>query len=346
LKHVKMEIMMIRRPRRNRKSSALRTLTQETRLVPSDLIVPLFVIEGYKVREPISSMPGVNRYSIDYLVEEVKASYRLGIRAVLLFPVVPAERKDAKGTEGVRKGNLLQAAVRAIKSEVPEICVMTDVALDPYTDHGHDGIVSNSGEVLNDDTLEVLGEMALVHAEAGADVVAPSDMMDGRVLYIRDLLDKNGHQNVNILSYTAKYASALYGPFREALFSAPKFGDKKTYQMNPANVREALLEGALDEAEGADMLLVKPALPYLDVLTKIRERTTLPLGAYHVSGEYSMVMAAAEKGWLDANSVMYENILSIKRAGADYIFTYGAKQVLEYMSNEAFSNAAQPIPCG
>lgn len=288
-------------------------------------------------------MPGIERYSIDYMLEEAKAYYASGICAVVLFPVVPKEHKDARGSEAVREGNLMQEAVEALKREIPEMCVMTDIALDPYTDHGHDGIVGFDGDVLNDQTLEVLGKMALLHAEAGADVVAPSDMMDGRVAYIRKILDENAYDRVNILSYTAKYASSLYGPFREALVSAPKFGDKRTYQMNPANVREALIEGVLDEHEGADMLLIKPALPYLDVLAKMREKTNLPLGAYHVSGEYCMIMAAQELGWLDAKAVIYETLLSIKRAGADYIFTYGARQVIEYLSQKPFSYTREPL---
>jgi porphobilinogen synthase len=260
------------------------------------------------------------------------ALYRVGIRAVDLFCFVPTEQKDPQGSEAVRPGNLLQRAVRLLKQEIPDICIMIDIALDPFTTHGHDGVMNGQGVVDNDATLCVLGQMSLLAAEAGADIVAPSDMMDGRIAYIRAALDQAGFASVGILSYAVKYASAFYGPFREALNSAPKFGDKKGYQMNPANVREALMESQLDELEGADMLLIKPALPYLDVVAKVRESTTLPLGAYHVSGEYAMVMAAAQKGWLDANRIFEECLISIKRAGADFILTYAAKQVAEALN--------------
>jgi porphobilinogen synthase len=271
-------------------------------------------------------MPGVYRRSIDLAVKEVIDLYRMGVRAVDLFPVILPESKDRWGSEAVREDNLLQRAVKAIKKEIPEMCVMVDVALDPYTDHGHDGIIDESGNILNDPSLQLLARMSLHAAAAGADVVAPSDMMDGRVGYIRMQLDHAGFQNVSILSYAAKYASAFYGPFRDALGSAPKFGDKKTYQMNPANRREALMECSIDEFEGADMLLIKPAMPYLDVIVKVREMTELPIGAYHVSGEYAMVMAAAQKGWVDADRIFLESLLSIKRAGADFILTYAVQK--------------------
>lgn len=325
-------IDLIRRPRRNRKSPALRSLLQETRLHPSQFIAPLFIIDGHGTKETISSMPGVFRLSVNLLVEEVIQLYRLGIRAVNLFPYVPAEKKDPWGSEALRPGNLIGRALRMLKQEIPDMCLMVDIALDPYTNHGHDGVVDDSGMVMNDATLNVLGKMALLAAEAGADVVAPSDMMDGRVGYIRKILDHENFTDVNILSYAVKFVSAFYGPFREALQSAPRFGDKKTYQVNPANGREALLECQLDDWEGADMLLIKPALPYLDVISKARAMTLLPIGAYQVSGEYAMIMAAAQNGWLDGEKAMEECLLSIKRAGADFIFTYAAKSVAEYLN--------------
>lgn len=321
-----------RRPRRNRQTAAIRGLVQETHLHPSQLISPLFIVEGKSQQQLIASMPGVYRYSLDLLLKEVLTLHQLGIRAVDLFCYVPAEKKDAQGTESIRSGNFLQQAIRLLKQEIPEMCLMVDIALDPFTTHGHDGVVNELGCVDNDATLLVLGQMSVLAAEAGADIVAPSDMMDGRVAYIRTALDQAGFTSVGILSYAAKYASAFYAPFREALNSAPKFGDKKGYQMNPANVREAIMECQLDELEGADMLLIKPALPYLDVIAKVREVTTLPLGAYHVSGEYAMVMAAAQNGWLDAKRIFEECLIAIKRAGADFILTYAAKQVAENLA--------------
>lgn len=319
---------LVSRPRRNRASAAIRSLVQETRLHPSDFVVPLFVLEGNGRREEISSMPGVYRLSIDLMLKDVEQLAAKGIQAVNIFVVCPSERKDAGGSEALREGNLLERSVVALKRHFPQLCVMVDIALDPFTDHGHDGLVNDAGIILNDETVIVLERMAVLAAAAGADIVAPSDMMDGRVKGIRLALDTAGYHHVGICAYAAKYASALYGPFREALHSAPKFGDKKTYQMNPANVREALRECALDEGEGADMLMIKPASLYLDVIAKVRERSALPICAYHVSGEYSMVMAAAERGWLDADKVFYETLLSIKRAGADFIFTYAAARVI------------------
>lgn len=324
-----------RRPRRNRQSPAIRALVQETYLHPNQLIAPLFVLEGQTQQQAISSMPEIYRYSIDLLVKEVVELYELGIRAIDLFCVVPVEKKDAQASEAIRPNNLLQQALFRLKQDIPDMCVMVDVALDPFTDHGHDGIVNKKGQIDNDVTLRVLAEMAVLAAEAGADIIAPSDMMDGRIAYVRDALDSAGYSHVGILSYAAKYASAFYGPFREALNSSLKFGDKKTYQMNPANRREALLECVLDEMEGADMLLIKPALPYLDVVAKVREATDLPIGAYHVSGEYAMVMAAAQNGWLDADRVFAESLLSIRRAGADFIFTYAARRMAEKLKSEA-----------
>lgn len=316
-----------RRPRRNRKSPAIRALVNETILLPSHLVAPLFIMEGEQVRQPINSMPGINRISIDVAIQEVEKLYGLGIRAIDLFCVIPADKKDRWGSEAVRRGNLLGEAIKKIKEAIPEICIMADIALDPYTDHGHDGVLDDQGDVDNDATLALLAEMCLLAAEAGVDVVAPSDMMDGRVAHIRQTLDENGFPAVSILAYAAKYTSAFYGPFREALDSAPKVGDKKSYQLNPANVREALLECNLDEKEGADFLLIKPAMAYLDVIARLREMTHLPLAAYHVSGEYAMVMAAAERGWLDADQVFMESLIAIRRAGADFILTYAAERI-------------------
>lgn len=318
------------RLRRNRKHAAIRGLLQETRLHPSDFVAPLFVLEGERHQHPIASMPGVHRLSIDLLLREVEELLSLGVQAVDLFMVVSPDKKDARGTEALREDNLLVRSIRALKEEFPQLCVMADIALDPFTDHGHDGLVNAEGIVMNDATLHVLGQMSLLAAEAGADIVAPSDMMDGRVGYIRSVLDQAGFIDVNILAYAAKFASAFYGPFREALNSAPKFGDKKGYQLNPANRREALLECLLDEREAADMLLIKPALAYLDIIAQAKEKTYLPVGAYHVSGEYAMIKAAAQNGWIDGERAMYESLLSIKRAGADFILTYAAKEVMRY----------------
>lgn len=315
------------RLRRNRKSEAIRSLLQETRLHPADFVAPLFVLEDQKTKQEIPSMPGVFRYSIDHLLKEVEELLKFGIQAVDLFIVVPSDKKDACGSEAVRENNLLVRAIKALKREFPNLCIMVDIALDPFTNHGHDGLVNHDGQVLNDATVRVLGKMSLLAAYAGADVVAPSDMMDGRIGYIRSVLDQGGFSDVSILAYAAKYASAFYGPFRDALNSVPKFGDKKGYQLNPANKREGLLECKLDENEGADMLLIKPALAYLDVISKVKESTHLPIGAYHVSGEYAMIKAAAQQGWIDGDRAMFECLLSIKRAGADFILTYAAKEM-------------------
>lgn len=320
-----------RRPRRNRQNPVLRELTQETHLQPSHLIAPLFVAAEAALAGPIPAMPGVFRHSFETLATEMGCLQKLGIKAVNLFCVIPKERKNNTGSAAYTPDNLMQQAIRAIKRDYPDICVMADIALDPFTDHGHDGLLNAKGEVDNDSTLKVLAEMALLAAEAGADVVAPSDMMDGRVKYLRTALDRAGYFHVAILSYAAKYASAFYGPFREALGSTLKTGDKKGYQLNPANSREALLECQLDEEEGADLLLIKPALAYLDVLAKVRQATHLPVGAYHVSGEYAMVMAAAERGWIDADRVFLESLLSIRRAGADFILTYAAHRVAQLL---------------
>lgn len=324
------------RPRRNRKSPAIRGLIQETRLHPENFVAPLFVLEGNNQKEPINSMPGICRLSVDLIIKEAEALLKLGVMAVDLFAVVPSEKKDRLATEATMQGNLLERAIMALKREFPELCVMVDVALDPYTDHGHDGLLNEHGAVINDATIKLLGRMSLQAAEAGADIIAPSDMMDGRVGYIRSQLDAAGYIDVGILAYAAKYASAFYGPFREALNSAPKIGDKKGYQMQPANAREALRECRLDEEEGADMLLIKPALAYLDIIAKVKEFTLLPLGAYHVSGEYAMVKAAAQNGWINGEQVMYESLLSIKRAGADFILTYAAREMAEYLKKSGY----------
>lgn len=319
------KIDLSRRPRRNRKSPAIRALVRETRLHPSNFVAPLFIIDGNNKKEEIRSMPGVLRLSIDHALKEAEELLKLGVQAVDLFIYVPKEKKNRLGSEAVRPGNLLEQAIKAFKRELPDLCVMVDIALDPFTDHGHDGIVDAQGKILNDPTLMILGEMCNLAAAAGADVVAPSDMMDGRIGHIRSSLDQAGFTDVSILSYAAKYASAFYGPFRDALQSAPKFGDKKTYQMDPANAREAMTECHQDIWEGADMLLIKPGLAYLDILARVREQVELPLGVYHVSGEYSMVMAAAQNGWIDGTRVMMECLLAMKRAGADFILTYAAK---------------------
>lgn len=319
---------MLIRPRRNRKSAVIRDLVQETHLTAANLIFPLFILEGNNVKSEVSSMPGIFRYSIDNLLREVEACMKLGLQAFDLFPNIDETLKDKYATEATREGSLYLRAIAEVKKEFPEACVVTDVAMDPYSSDGHDGIVEN-GEILNDETLEILGRMAVAHAQAGADIIAPSDMMDGRIGYIRSVLDEHGFSNVSLMSYTAKYASAFYGPFRDALNSAPKLGDKKTYQMNPANQREALIEAELDAQEGADFLMVKPALPYLDVIKLLHDQFDLPIAAYNVSGEYAMVKASARNGWLDERRATMEVLLGIRRAGATAILTYHAKEVLE-----------------
>lgn len=298
-------------------------------MTPDRLVLPQFVVGGENVAEPIDAMPGRMRLSIDRTIAECKEAISLGVGAFALFPAIDPALKTNDGRESLNPDNLLCQAVRAIKEACPETCVITDIALDPYSSVGHDGIVSESGVVLNDETVDILAKMAVVHAEAGADIVAPSDMMDGRVGAMRHVLDEAGHTETAILSYTAKYASSFYGPFREALESAPVDApnvprDKKTYQMDPANAREAIIEAMLDEAEGADMMMVKPGLPYLDIIARLKEETPLPIAAYHVSGEYAMVKAAARNGWLDERDCMTESLTAIARAGADVIFTYAA----------------------
>ncbi|GAB4001800.1 porphobilinogen synthase [Spirosoma daeguense] len=300
-------------------------MVQETRLSVTDFILPLFIMEGQNVRSEVSSMPGIHRLSLDLLLEEVQECVDLGIQTFDLFPNLPESKKDKYATESHNPDGLYPQAIRAIKERFPDVVIMTDVAMDPYSSDGHDGVVEN-GKIVNDATLEVLGKMALTQAQAGANIIGPSDMMDGRIGYLRQVLDEGGFQDVAIMSYCAKYASAFYGPFRDALDSAPKFGDKKTYQMNPANVREALIEAQLDFEEGADFLMVKPALAYLDVIKLLNDNFHLPIAAYNVSGEYAMIKAAAQRGWLDGERAMMETLLSIKRAGANVILTYFAKE--------------------
>jgi porphobilinogen synthase len=319
---------MLQRPRRNRKSEVIRRMVQETHISADNLIFPLFIIDGNNQKSEVSSMPGIYRNSVDNLLREIESCLKLGLKAFDLFPNLEESLKDKYATESYRDGSLYLRAISEVKKNFPEACVITDVAMDPYSSDGHDGLVEN-GEILNDETLNILGKMALAHAHAGADIIAPSDMMDGRVGYIRQVLDDNGFTGVSIMSYTAKYASAFYGPFRDALNSAPKFGDKKTYQMNPANQREALIEADLDEAEGADFLMVKPALAYLDVIKLLKDNTELPVAAYNVSGEYAMLKAAIQKGWLNEQRAITEVLTSIRRAGATAILTYHAKEVLE-----------------
>ncbi|MEM8567272.1 MAG: porphobilinogen synthase [Bacteroidota bacterium] len=314
------------RPRRNRKTNAIRALVEETKLSTDDFIFPLFLMEEAKAKSEVESMPGINRLGIELMLKEVEHCLSLGIRTFDIFPVVEEGHKDKTATKSYDPDFFYLKALKRIKKTFPEACIMTDVAMDPYSSDGHDGLVSKEGKILNDETLQILGKMALAQADTGIDIIGPSDMMDGRVGYIREELDNNDFTEVSIMSYTAKYASAFYGPFRDALDSAPKSGDKKTYQMNPANIREALREADLDTDEGADFLMVKPALAYLDVIKALKSDYDHPIAAYNVSGEYAMVAAAAEKGWLDRTAVMNEILLSIKRAGADIILTYFAKE--------------------
>ncbi|MBO6585622.1 MAG: porphobilinogen synthase [Gracilimonas sp.] len=312
------------RLRRNRQSDAIREMVQENRLHPSDFIAPIFIMEGENKKEEIPSMPEYFRYSLDLLKDELDELVEVGIQSVLLFVKVPDEKKDNKGTEALNDDGLMQESVRFIKKDYPDLLVMTDVAMDPYSSYGHDGIVED-GEIVNDPSVEVLAQMAVSHAKAGADMVAPSDMMDGRIGAMRVALDEAGFENTSIMAYSAKYASSYYGPFRDALDSAPGFGDKKSYQMNPANVDEALREVELDIQEGADIVMVKPGMPYLDVVRAVKQNFNIPVSVYNVSGEYAMIKAAAEKGWLNEEEAMMEALLGFKRAGADLIATYFAK---------------------
>ncbi len=317
------------RPRRNRKSPVLRGFAQETFLTPQHLVLPLFIHPGTG-NQPIASMPGCERLDLDGMLREVEGALSEGVRAFDLFPAIPEVQKTPGAEEAWNPEGLVPRAVRALKARFPEACAITDVALDPYNSDGHDGLVKD-GRILNDETVELLCKQALCHAEAGADIVSPSDMMDGRIGAIRGALDGRGYTEVSLLSYCVKYASAFYNPFRDALDSAPRFGDKKTYQMDPANVREALREVEQDELEGADILMVKPATFFLDVIRLVRESTALPVAAYHVSGEYAMLKAAAQNGWLDERRVVLEALTSIRRAGADLIFTYYARSAARWL---------------
>jgi porphobilinogen synthase len=316
------------RPRRLRRSEALRSLVRETRLTTAGLIYPMFVCPGAKVRTEVSSMPGVYQQSVDQIVEECREVEALGIPGIILFGL--PETKDARGTSSTSAQGVVQRAIEAIRKAKLKLLVITDVCLCEYTDHGHCGVIEN-GEVANDPTLSILAEQAVSHARAGADIVAPSDMMDGRVAAIRQALDEHKFADIAILSYAAKYCSGFYGPFREAAQSTPQFGDRRSYQMDPANAREALKEVALDLEEGADMVMVKPALPYLDIIRGVRDAFDVPIGAYNVSGEYAMVKAAAQKGWLDEQRVVLELVTSIQRAGAEIILTYHAKDVARWL---------------
>jgi len=318
-------INLPQRPRRNRKNAAIRNMIQENSVTVNDLIFPLFLIEGKNKKSEVASMPGIYRLSSDLMLKEIESCLKLGLTTFDIFPSLNDKLKDKKATESLNKKGIYPSMIREIKKQFPEAVIMTDVAMDPYSSDGHDGLVKN-GQILNDETLSILAKMAIVQAEAGADIIGPSDMMDGRVGFIREALDDAGFTNVSIMSYTAKYASAFYGPFRDALDSAPKFGDKKTYQMDPANSREALLEADLDFIEGADFLMVKPALSYLDIIKSLNDNFNLPIAAYNVSGEYAMVKAAAAKNWIDGDKVRDEILLSIKRAGASVILTYFAKE--------------------
>lgn len=327
-----MTITLTSRPRRNRVSDGVRSLVRENSLQVTDLIMPLFIIEGVNKQQPVESMPGISRLSLDLIVQECKTLHQLGVPAVDLFPALDDTLKDVHASESTNENGLYQRTISAIKAAVPEMTVMTDVAMDPYSSEGHDGYVDKNGLIDNDMTLSILAEMAVSQAKAGADIIAPSDMMDGRVGIIREALDAAGFTNVGILAYSAKYASAYYGPFRDALESAPKHGDKKTYQMDPANVKEAVREVLLDIDEGADMVMVKPGLPYLDVIRAVSEVSKVPVAVYNVSGEYAMIKAAALNGWIDYKQVVLETLLGFKRAGANMILSYHTKEVARWLN--------------
>jgi porphobilinogen synthase len=312
------------RPRSNRKTALLRNLVTETRLSVSQLIYPLFLVDGKGIKNEVLSLPGNYRFSLDLMLGEIESCMKLGINSFVIFPAVEDSLKDSSATYSYSDKNFYLKAIKTIKQQFPEVCLMSDVAMDPYSSDGHDGYV-HDGKILNDKTLQILAKMAVAQAEAGIDILGPSDMMDGRVGFIRDAVDEAGFYDTSIMSYTAKYASAYYGPFRDALDSAPKAGDKKTYQMNPANSQEALLEATLDYNEGADMMMVKPALCYLDIIQSLKQNFDIPIAAYNVSGECAMLMAACEKGWLNYEQAMPEMLLSMHRAGADIILTYFAK---------------------
>jgi len=318
------------RPRRLRSSDNIRRMVSEHRLSVDDFIAPLFVMEGQNEKVEIPSMPDYYRYTLDLLMDEIEEIQNLGIPAVLLFAKVPDDKKDNEGTEALDPNGLMQKSVRSIKEKFPEMVVMTDVAMDPYSSYGHDGVVED-GKIVNDKSVDILAKMAVSHAEAGADFVAPSDMMDGRILAMREALEEAGYPDTGIMAYSAKYASSYYGPFRDALDSAPGFGDKKTYQMDPSNVKEAVKEAVTDEQEGADIIMVKPGIPYLDVVRAVKEAVNLPVSVYNVSGEYSMIKAAAEKGWINEGEAMMEALIGFKRAGADLIATYFAKDAAKIL---------------
>ncbi|MAX67828.1 MAG: porphobilinogen synthase [Bacteriovoracaceae bacterium] len=318
---------MLSRPRRNRKNTAIRDLVKENQLQVTDLIMPLFIIEGHNKKVPIESMPGQYRYTLDLLIQKVNELSLLGIKCIALFPVIEEHLKTKDAKEAYNPDGLYLNAIKEIKKACPEILLMTDIALDPYSSDGHDGLVAADGEILNDETLEVLKKMAVAQARAGSDILGPSDMMDGRIEAIRVALDGQGFEHVSIMAYTAKYASGFYGPFRDALDSAPKAGDKKTYQMDFSNGKEALRELALDEAEGADIVMIKPGLSYLDIVYQVSQNTVLPVAVYNVSGEYAMVKAAAERGWVDGRMIMVETLTAFKRAGAKIILTYFAEEM-------------------
>ena len=319
------------RPRRNRKNKAVRAFAQETHLGVENLIYPIFVYDGKGIKNEVKSLPGNYRWSLDMLLPEIESCLKLGISTYVLFPAVEENLKDKIATYSYAEENFYLHVLRKLKETFPEICLMTDVAMDPYSSDGHDGYVNEKGEIVNDTTLPILAKMAVAQAQAGADILGPSDMMDGRVGFIREALDLAGYTDVSIMSYSAKYASAFYGPFRDALDSAPKSGDKKTYQMNPANSREALIEASLDVQEGADYLMVKPALPYLDIIALLKQNFEQPIAAYNVSGECAMLTAACQNGWLNFEKAMPEMLMSIRRAGADIILTYFAKAYAEML---------------
>ena len=327
---------MLERPRRNRKSIAIRNMVEETYLSVNHLIYPLFLVDGNNIKDEIHSLPGNYRWSLDLLLGEIENCVQLGIQSFVLFPAVSDHLKDKVASYSYSEKNFYLTAIKEIKARFPEVCLMSDVAMDPYSSDGHDGFVNDSGEIENDKTLEILGKMSVAQAAAGIDIIGPSDMMDGRVGYIREELDEAGFSNTSIMSYTAKYASAFYGPFRDALDSAPKGGDKKSYQMNPANRKEAIREALLDESEGADFLMVKPALSYMDIISDLSQNTSLPITCYNVSGECAMVHAACKNGWLEYNKVMPEMLLGFRRAGASSILSYFAKDFAQLKANGAF----------
>ena len=323
---------MLRRPRRNRKSAAIRGYVRENRLHVDNFVCPLFLIDGHHRKEAITSLPGTYRYTLDLALKEVESCLELGIRSFILFPAIEESLKDKTASYSYSSSNFYLKAISEIKKKFPQVCVFTDVAMDPYSSDGHDGLVID-GRIDNDQTLPILAKMSIAQAAAGADIIGPSDMMDGRIAFLRNTLDANGYTDVGIMSYTVKYASAFYGPFRDALGSTPKKGDKKSYQMDPANAREALLEAGLDYGEGADIMMVKPASMYMDIIHRLKDGFNIPIAAYHVSGECAMILAASEKGWLDKTKAVHEILTSIKRAGADIIVSYFVKEYAEWMND-------------